>query len=331
MSAKMGADFCPAWWLPGRHPQTIVGRYLRIKNGVTFRRERWDTPDGDFLDLDFAEVGAVWTDRPESTPIVIVLHGLEGSARSGYAYELYKRLASHGIRPLGLNFRSCSGELNRGARLYHSGETSDFEFVLNRISERYPAAPLGAVGVSLGANVLLCHLGKRGENTLLSAGASISAPFDLAHCSDALDRNGGRIYGRWLLRKLHTKVRQKRSHLESICNVDLALSARSLREFDNHITAPVFGFDGANDYYRQCSTAPLLSTIARPTQILRSSDDPFHHGEEIPEQVLQDNPHLRPLLVNAGGHVGFVTGNSPFTREFWAEKVSAEFLAQALA
>jgi predicted alpha/beta-fold hydrolase len=308
-----------------------VGRYLRRKSGVSFRRERWDTPDGDFLDIDFADVeGASWAELGDSAPIVLFMHGLEGSARSGYAYEIYKRLASFGIRPVGFNFRSCSGEINRGARLYHSGETGDFEFVLNELVARFPGIQLGAAGVSLGGNVLLCHLGRRGNATPLSAAATISAPFDLAACSDALGQKGGWIYGRWLLRKLQKKVRQKRTELEAVCNVDGGLSSRSLREFDDHITAPVFGFDGANDYYRQCSTAPLLPAIARPTQILASLDDPFHSGQAIPDQVFEDNRHLYPLLVPGGGHVGFVSGNSPFSVDFWAEKTSAEFLGQAL-
>src|SRR5688572_16434747 len=150
--------FRPAWWLPGPHAQTIAGRLLRRFALPRFERERVDLPDGDFVDLDFPAFAG-----PPEAPVVLVTHGLEGSARRGYAINTYRELAMRGMRAVGLNFRSCSGEPNRNARFYHSGDTADALFVLRLLAERYPGVPRGAIGFSLGGNVLLKLLGELGD------------------------------------------------------------------------------------------------------------------------------------------------------------------------
>ncbi len=152
--------FTPAWWLPGPHLQTLGARFLRPTRGLSLRRERWTTPDGDFLDLDFVTGAGLRGDV-----LVLLLHGLEGSSHSGYILQLGRRLRDHGIGAVGLNFRSCSGELNRGHRLYHSGETTDLAWVIDRLREAAPERRLAAVGVSLGGNVLLKYLGENGSAT----------------------------------------------------------------------------------------------------------------------------------------------------------------------
>src|SRR5690606_12684394 len=176
--------FRPAWWLPGPHAQTIAGRMLRLGRSFPLRRERIETPDGDFLDLDF-------TPAPrEGAPRVLLLHGLEGSARRGYALITYAELAAAGLQGVGLNFRSCSGEPNRLPRLYHSGETGDLRFVLDHLAERFPDVRRGATGFSLGGNVLLKLLGEEGEGARrwLETAVAISVPYDLAAGADHLER-----------------------------------------------------------------------------------------------------------------------------------------------
>ena len=159
--------FSAAWWLRSPHSQTILGRYLRVVRGITFRRERWETPDGDFVDLDFPTVTGKELDY--RAPIVLLLHGLEGSAQTGYAKRIYLECARRGIACIGLNFRSCSGEPNKTLRLYHSGETSDASWVISELQRKFPKHKLGAVGVSLGGNVLLKYLGEVGNETPLTA------------------------------------------------------------------------------------------------------------------------------------------------------------------
>ncbi len=153
MEKSVPSTFRPAWWLPDRHTQTLGARWLRSRLDLPFERERFELPDGDFVDLDFS----IRQPRPAGEgrqPIVVVLHGLEGSARSGYAIELYRSLRDLGLHAVGFNFRSCSGELNRLPRLYHSGETDDLDRVVQRLAERFPDRPLGLAGVSLGGNVI---------------------------------------------------------------------------------------------------------------------------------------------------------------------------------
>src|ERR1700741_1476857 len=167
--------FVPARWLPGPHAQTVAGRYLRPATGVRYRRERIDTPDGDFLDLDFAHVvGSPQPAPVEDSPVALVVHGLEGSAQSAYVLETCRALWGRGIRAVAMNFRSCSGEPNRLARFYHAGDTGDIAFVLERLAEPHPGVPLAAVGFSLGANVLLKYLGERGDSARIRAAAAIS-------------------------------------------------------------------------------------------------------------------------------------------------------------
>lgn len=303
---------------------------MRSKLEVPFYRERLELPDGDFLDLDFAF--AAPRPGPQQKPLVLLLHGLEGSARSGYARQLYRSLRDHGIDSLGLNFRSCSGELNRQPRMYHSGETGDLRWVLDLMARRYRDRRLGAVGVSIGGNVLLKFLGEQGKRSrpVLDAAVAISVPFDLSAGADHLCRAPATLYAAHLLRKLRRKIVAKQSTLPD--NVDLAraVAARTFREFDDAATAPLHGFAGAEDYYRRSSCAGFLSEIRVPTLLLHSADDPFLPPDRLPRRAVQSNAQLHACFTARGGHVGFVAGRSPFRPTFWAEREAARFLALQL-
>ena len=203
------ADYIRPWWYRGRHLQTLWGPLLRPIGPPRVRRERVTTADGDFLDLDWC------APAPSSAPVVVLLHGLEGSSRSHYVAGLCREAARLGLRAVTLNFRSCSGELNRGPRLYHSGETSDLDAVVGRIIAREPEVRVGLVGMSLGGNVGLKWLGERGEAApgQVRAAVAISTPFDLAACAGVLDVGMSRlIYTASFLRTLKRKVRAK-AHL----------------------------------------------------------------------------------------------------------------------
>jgi predicted alpha/beta-fold hydrolase len=262
--------FRPAWWLPSPHGQTIGARAIRRRSGVALERERLDTPDGDFLDLDWAHHPA-GGDRP----LLVLFHGLEGSARSGYAYSTYRQAHAQGLDAVGVNFRSCSGELNRGLRLYHSGETSDPRWVLALLADRFPGRPLGAVGFSLGGNALLKLLGEDGSATPLTAACAISVPFDLAAGGTLLERGLGPGYVWSLLRPLKQKVRLRAADLGPLIDLERSLAARSFRDFDDAATAPLHGFDGADDYYRRCSSAAFVERIVTPTLVLHSRGRPL--------------------------------------------------------
>lgn len=324
------SDFQPAWWLPGPHAQTIGARVIRSKSGVRFRRERLDLPDGDFLDLDWL-ASVAGREVSDGAPLVIVLHGLEGSAQSGYALQLYRELAWRSLQPIGLNFRGCSGEPNRLARAYHSGETGDLAWVVQLLSERHPDRPLGSAGVSLGGNVLLKYLGESVDNRgSIAAAAAISVPYNLSAGADHVERGFSRTYRAFLVRKLKRKVRAKLHVLNGRIDARRALAAHTFREFDGAVIVPLHGFENAEDYYRRSSSAQFLGSIAVPTLLVHSLDDPFLPRDAVPLAAASENPHIETAFTAYGGHVGFVTG-PPWSPVFWAESAVAQFLAARLS
>ena len=325
-------EFRPAWWLPGPHLQALGARLLRPRGGVRCERERLELPDGDFLDLDWV-VEAAGRSPSSDAPLVLVLHGLEGSASSDYVLSTHRALAGRGLASLALNFRSCSGEPNRLPRFYHSGDTGDAAAVLRLLRDRFPARKLGAVGFSLGGNLLLKLLGECGGGgrgrLAPDAAVAISVPFDLSAGITTLEHGLGPIYQRYFLRKLRRKVRLKASILRACVDVDALLAARSLRRFDDLATAPLHGFADSADYYRRASSKPVLGAIRVPTLLIHAADDPFLPSSAIPRAEVEASAHLNAIFPEHGGHVGFVSG-PPWAPVFWAEGAAAAFLASRL-
>jgi uncharacterized protein len=322
------SSFRPAWWLRGAHAQTIGGRLLRGSAPLPLRRERLETPDGDFLDLDFGTEPA-----DAAAPVVVVLHGLEGGTSSGYMRQTFLELARAGLRGVGVNFRSCGGELNRSARFYHAGETEDLAFVLQRLAERFPGSRMGAIGFSLGGNVLLKYLGERGEEArgTLTAAAAVSVPFDLSAGADRLESGPmSRVYTAYFMRRLLHKSRLKAELLAERCDTARVLRARTLREFDDAATAPLHGFRSADDYYARSSSAGFLEGVRVPTLLLQAADDPFLAPGAIPRDAIERNPALTAAISPRGGHVGFVSG-PPWAPVFWAEREAVAFLRRCLS
>ncbi|MDX1673301.1 MAG: hydrolase [Longimicrobiales bacterium] len=329
--------FRPAPGLANPHVQTIAGKLLRPDLGLPLWRERLETPDGDFVDLDFAFDP---DDRAQpDAPVVVLLHGLEGSARRRYMQHTYRGLLGRGLRPLGLNFRGCSGEPNRTARAYHSGETGDLRLVLDTLAARYPDAPRAVVGYSLGGNVVLKFLGEEGGTVgsgpetcaRVAAGAAVSVPFDLAAGARALEdsRIGRAIYTRYFMRTLVPKTLARSDVLPRTVDLARVRRARTIREFDDAVTAPLHGFDSAADYYARSSSAGFLADIAVPTLVVHSRDDPFLPASAIPESALEANPAITAVLTDRGGHQGYVAGTI-VRPEFWVEGVVAEWLGPLL-
>ena len=327
MSDHTATTFRPAWWARGPHAQTLWGKLFRRRPPAGTRRERWDTPDGDFLDLERI-------DAPLGAPRVVLLHGLEGSRRSHYVGGLFAAARARGWAVDLLLFRSCGDEPNRARRLYHSGETGDLDLVVRRVVAEHPGAPLALVGVSLGGNVLLKWLGEQGSATPpeLRAAAGISVPFDLARGSRHIERGASRIYTRHFLRSLKRKAAAKRAAFPDLYDPAKLEGARTLWDFDEHVTAPVHGFAGAADYYARSSAVHFLPAIRTPTLLVNAADDPF-----LPQSVLDDvraiaaaNPALTTRFVPRGGHVGFVGGRNPWRPAYWAEEQAVSFLARHL-
>lgn len=320
--------FHPPRSLSTPHVQTLLPYFLRNGKGVIRRRERITLPDGDFLDLDFADL----PQRPDRfqgnivrqpvRSLVLLIHGLEGNSHSGYISGTIRHLAGYGVPSVALNHRGCSGASNLSPRAYHSGETSDLAFVIEWLGDKFPGRRLMAVGFSLGANMLIKYLGERGNSTPLRAGVAVSPPFDLGRGSDRMAQGFNNLYTQTFLRRLKRKTLAKAALYQGILEVPTVLAARNLREFDDAFVAPVYGFRDADDYYTQSSSGPFLAGIRIPTLIIRSKDDPFFDPADIPYKVLNTNPFLTPIITEKGGHVGFMEGAG----KFWAEREAARFL-----
>ena len=315
--------YVPPWWLPGAHSQTLAGKLLRAKPQLDVVAERIETLDGDFLDL-------AW--MPESdpaAPLVVVLHGLEGHTRRGYMVQMFVALARQGMRAVGLNFRGCSGEMNRTPRFYHSGETEDLALVVRLLKDRFPGRPITAVGFSLGGNVLLKFLGEEADRggRSISAAVAISVPYDLSAGATALEQGFmARFYTRYFVRSLMGKARTKKHLLEGLVDLNAVDERSTLRAFDDAVTAPLHGFTDAEDYYERCSSQDFVARIRTPTLLLHSLNDPFLPPSAIPRTSISENTHLTLFVTETGGHVGFVEGAVPWRASFWAEREAARFL-----
>lgn len=275
--------------------------------------------DGDFLDLDW--LGPNHAD----TPVVLILHGLEGSSQSHYVRALAADLANRKLRACVMNFRGCSGEINRLPRSYHAGETQDPDFVINRIYQRFPSAPLFAVGYSLGANMLLKWLGEQSETALLIAAIAVSVPFDLGGCAAHLENGWSRIYQYRLLGNMKTTVRRKAHLLRNQIDVDRLLKTGTFRTFDNLGTGPVHGFQDADDYYTRASCRPFLRAINTPVLILQAADDPLMRTRSIPAAE-KLGPGVTLEVSSHGGHVGFVGGLLPGLSRYWLDQRIMDYL-----
>ena len=320
--------YCPAWWIPGGHLQTLWGKVFRRQRPAPTNLERWDTPDGDFLEIHrlAAEPNA---------PRMLLLHGLEGSVRSHYAQGLLNEAARRGWGADLLIFRSCGSELNLARRFYHSGETGDVALVLNRIAAEFPRSPLAIAGVSLGGNVLLKFLGERGDAMphAVAAAAAISVPFDLARSSDRINRGFSRFYQRFFLNSLRRKAQEKARRFPDLAAPGRIAALRTLEEFDNLITGPLHGFKDAQDYYARSSSLGYLEQIRINTLLFSARDDPM-----LPAQVLDEvvaiadrNPALEVEFVERGGHAGFVAGSVPWRPFYYAEHRIADFFARGFS
>ena len=295
-------------WLPGGHLQTIYPAvFLRFARAA-YRRERWDTPDGDFIDIDW-----VTPQGPDDAtrPLLVLFHGLEGSSMSHYAHALMAHVRDIGWRGAVIHFRGCSGEANRLARAYHSGDSEEIDWILRRL-RLSTTAPFYAVGVSLGGNALLKWLGERetAAAEILCAAAAVSAPLDLMAAGDALGQGFNLVYTRKFLATLKRKSLAKLAAHPQIYDAALVRSARTLRDFDNVVTAPLHGFRDTDDYWTRASSKPWLSHISVPTLLVNARNDPF-----LPQQALPTEPEVSRFVTrdfpDEGGHVGFVTGAFP--------------------
>lgn len=283
-----------------------------------YRRERWDTPDGDFIDLDFLDGG------PAGAPRVALFHGLEGSSSSHYAVALMRALGRAQWNGVVVHFRGCGGEINRLPRAYHSGDAPEIGWILARLARA--GGPLYAAGVSLGGNALLKWLGESGAEAgaHLEAAAAVSAPLDLMAAGAALGQGLNRIYTRMFLATLRRKSLEKLARFPDLFDRGRMLGARNLRQFDDIVTAPLHGFRDTDDYWTRASSKPVLAGVRLPTLVLNAKNDPFLPARHLPlpQEV---SAMIRLEQPEEGGHVGFVSGAFPGNLDWMPQRLLAFF------
>lgn len=314
-------NFKSAWWLPNSHLQTIWPVLCRRPIKLETQRERLELPDGDFIDLDWV------ASKNKTGPLLVMLHGLEGNIESHYARGMLKTISDLGWRGVFMHFRGCSGEPNRLPRNYHSGETNDLQYVIDELRNREPGITLGAIGFSLGGNVLLKWLGETGNKNPLEAAIAISVPFELKKAATRIQQGFSKFYQWYFIRCLRERLAKKLDAVSVPLDASIIYKVSSMLEFDDKFTAPLHGFRDAEDYYKKASSRQFLRHITVPTLILHAKDDPFMSEDSIPE------PHELSSAVDLhisenGGHVGFVTGKYPWRPVYWLEEQVSEFLRE---
>jgi len=319
----MRAAYRAPWWLPGGNAQTLYAFALGRRSRAAFARERWRTPDGDFIDVDRAAVPA-----PPGAPRRVLFHGLEGGSRSHYAGAFAREAARLGWRFAVPHFRGCSGEPNLLPRAYHSGDWPEIQWILRRFRAEDPAAPLYAVGVSLGGNALLRWLAEdeRAAETVAAA-AAVSAPMDLMAAGDALGRGFNLVYARAFLETMKPKALAMLERHPGLFDAARVRAARTLREFDDCVTAPLHGFRDVDDYWTRASAKPGLGRIRAPTLIVNARNDPFLPASALPDPAALPAA-VRCEFTEEGGHVGYVTGPFP-GRLDWLPRRVLGFLGSA--
>lgn len=302
--------YLPPRWLPSGHLQTIVPAKFGRLPKVAFERERWETPDGDFIELDHVVADRA-DDGDRAPPLLVLFHGLEGSSASHYALTTMALTRSRGWHGVVPHFRSCSGPMNLAPRFYHSGDSTEIDWILRRLRAQH-RGKLFAAGVSLGGNALLRWLGERGAEAthIVDAAASISAPMDIPAGGKALSGGLNLIYARSFLKTMKVKSLQKHAQFPGLFDVQAMLRAKTLHEFDDIVTGPLHGFKNADDYWQRASSIHLLTEIEVPTLVLNARNDPFLPAHALPSRagVSQMVELEQP---ETGGHVGFMTGGFP--------------------
>ena len=307
-------------WLPGGHAQTIWP-VLRKPAPPAYRRERWEAPDGDFIDVD-------WLDAAEEAgaPLLVLFHGLEGGSASHYAVALMHALALRGWGGAVPHFRGCSGEPNRLPRAYHSGDSAEIDWILRRLRALFPQRTIFAAGVSLGGNALLKWAGEQalGARDAVQAVSGICAPLDLTAAGQALQQGFSLLYAKRFLATLKANAGARLARHPGLFDEARMRAARNLHEFDDAVTAPLHGFPDAGDYWRRSSSKPWLGGIRLPALVLNALNDPF-----LPQTALPAAGQVSAAVTldypAQGGHAGFVSGPFPGRLDWLPQRLLSFF------
>lgn len=319
-----GASFRPAFGLANAHAQTIwPSKFRRIKH-LPVVQAAWPRPEGGVVDMVLRPL------RP-GRPGVLLLHGLEGSGQSNYLRGMMAAVDEAGYNVAALEFHSCGPSQPYSPQLYHSGRTDEIAFAVNQLRTFWRDQPIAACGFSLGGNALLKYLGEQQEETPVVAAVAISVPFDLAACARSLDAPGffAKTYRNHFLKSLRRKAIETAARFPVPFTEAQVNACGTLRAFDDLVTAPLFGFASAEDYWARNSSAAFVARVRRPTLLICAADDPFIPETALPREAIAQNPHLQLVVSGKGGHAGFLHG-PPWRLRYWSEFAALAFLQQHL-
>lgn len=325
----VSSTYSPPRFLSGGHLQTLYASLVRRVDFPYDRRERIETPDDDFLDLDWAEsTSSAAPETEEGRRVTVLVHGLEGSTDRTYMRGMARALVRRGWDVCALNLRSCSGEMNRQVTSYHSGKTEDLALVIAHVLDQ-GYSTIALVGFSLGGNITLKYLGERGPDLddRIRRVVTVSVPVDLKASLHQISRLRNWHYTQYFLRSLRRKIRTKAEQHPDAVHTEPLEDVRTLRDYDEAYTAPLHGFRDADDYYVRASSKPLLANITVPTLLVNAANDPFLTASCYPRAIARTHDWLELEVPESGGHVGFVSFNDE--GEYWSERRAASFLASA--
>jgi predicted alpha/beta-fold hydrolase len=322
---ELTSNFKAAWWLPGPHLPTIWGKMVRRQGLAHDRLERIVTPDGDHLTL--VRMGTITA----GVPHMLILHGLEAEISAKYAHGMMAQARTRGWSADLLMFRSCDGEPNSARRFYHSGETTDLDFVVRRVLGEHPDVHLVICGVSLGGNVLLKWLGEQSTRvpSQIKRAAAVSVPYDLEAGARLMEHGFSRVYVRHFLATLVAKTVAKLETYPDLCDREKLLAARTFFDFDDVLTGPLHGFSGAHDYYERSSSIHFLADVRVPTLLMSAWNDPFLPISVLRavQNVAKQHEYLFVEFSLGGGHVGWVAGQ-PWAQRYHMEGRVVAWLAE---
>ncbi len=312
-------DYKPSALYRSAHLGTLIPHFsgnIKIKS---FSRRRINTPDGDFLDVDIID--------KENDRLAVLCHGLEGSSDSNYIHNIAALLNENNFDIAAMNYRGCSGEMNKKLRMYHSGATDDIDLVISSLESNYSSIVL--FGYSLGANMVIKYAGESAftKSPKLKAVVGISAPCDLAACSDVISKPANYIYEKRFLISLMEKVNEKAKLFADEINRNDLKKVKNLRDFDEYFTGPIHGFSGAQEYYELNSSNRFLEGITIPSLIINALNDPFLDASIFPRAQAQESEHLHLVIPRYGGHVGFKGTRNKYS---WADLKAKEFINENL-
>ncbi|MFA6303684.1 MAG: hydrolase [Legionella sp.] len=319
------SSFKPLWWMTNPHVQTIYSSLRHPVDSPVTKHEQVELPDGDFLSLAWAEANL-----SDDAPLVVILHGLGGCVNSSYVSRFMTAFNQQGWRTVLMHFRGAGEQMNRLPKAYHSGDTSDVDFLIQHLNQQQPSTKKAVVGVSLGGNVLLKWLGEKGKRANIEAAVAISVPYQLNKVANRMNIGFSRVYEMRLLNQFKSIYARK---LEMISDPPEALKRAANCDcfwtFDAQVTVPLHGFRDVHAYYRECSSRQYLRHINKPTLLIHAKDDPFMTPDVLPNED-ELSEHVLLELSEKGGHVGFVSAGYLGTPVYWLDQRIPEYLAQFL-